>query len=48
MPGLYQPGHFDFAGTIVGVVEIAALARSESSVEPGDAIVGLAGGRSAH
>jgi phosphoribosylformylglycinamidine cyclo-ligase len=40
MPGLYAPGHFDLAGTIVGVVEIAALPKTES-VEPGDAIVGL-------
>jgi phosphoribosylformylglycinamidine cyclo-ligase len=40
MPGLYAPGHFDLAGTIVGLVEIADLPRSDS-VEPGDAIVGL-------
>ncbi len=40
MPGLYQPGHFDLAGTIVGLVEIASLPKPES-VEPGDAIVGL-------
>jgi phosphoribosylformylglycinamidine cyclo-ligase len=40
MPGLYAPGHFDLAGTIVGVVEIAALPPTHS-VGPGDAIVGL-------
>ncbi|HEX3456872.1 MAG TPA: phosphoribosylformylglycinamidine cyclo-ligase [Candidatus Baltobacteraceae bacterium] len=40
MPGLYQPGHFDLAGTIVGVVATAALARLNRA-EPGDAIVGL-------
>ncbi|HVN69784.1 MAG TPA: phosphoribosylformylglycinamidine cyclo-ligase [Candidatus Binatia bacterium] len=40
MPGLYQRDHFDLAGTIVGVVEIAALPDWES-VAPGDAIVGL-------
>lgn len=40
MPGLYAPGHFDLAGTIVGSVEIDALPKPES-VTPGDAIVGL-------
>lgn len=40
MPGLYQTSHFDLAGTIVGIVEIAALERL-GGVEPGDAIVGL-------
>ncbi len=40
MPGLYLPGHFDLAGTIVGVVDTAALARLNQA-EPGDAIVGL-------
>jgi phosphoribosylformylglycinamidine cyclo-ligase len=40
MPGLYQSAHFDLAGTIVGLVEIASLPRPES-VEAGDAIVGL-------
>jgi phosphoribosylformylglycinamidine cyclo-ligase len=40
MPGLYQPAHFDLAGTIVGMVEIAALERL-GGVEPGDAIIGL-------
>ncbi|HEY6486264.1 MAG TPA: phosphoribosylformylglycinamidine cyclo-ligase [Candidatus Cybelea sp.] len=40
MPGLYQAGHFDLAGTIVGIVEVEALSRL-GGVEPGDAIVGL-------
>ena len=25
MPGLYKPGDFDLAGTIVGIVDIAAI-----------------------
>ncbi|HET7814326.1 MAG TPA: phosphoribosylformylglycinamidine cyclo-ligase, partial [Candidatus Baltobacteraceae bacterium] len=40
MPGLYAPGHFDLAGTIVGIVDRAAV-PDPSSVEPGDAIIGL-------
>jgi phosphoribosylformylglycinamidine cyclo-ligase len=40
MPGLYQPGHFDLAGTIVGGVERAQLI-DVTRVVPGDAIVGL-------
>jgi phosphoribosylformylglycinamidine cyclo-ligase len=40
MPSLYQPGHFDLAGTIVGLVDIATLPKLESIV-PGDAIIGL-------
>jgi phosphoribosylformylglycinamidine cyclo-ligase len=40
MPGLYQPSHFDLAGTIVGIVEMEALDRL-GGVEPGDAIIGL-------
>jgi phosphoribosylformylglycinamidine cyclo-ligase len=40
MPGLYAPGHFDLAGTIVGIVDTAAV-PDPSSVQPGDAIVGL-------
>lgn len=40
MPGLYAREHFDLAGTIVGMVEIAALEQM-GGVEPGDAIVGL-------
>ncbi len=40
MPGLYAPGHFDLAGTIVGTVDVDAVPQPES-VEAGDAIVGL-------
>jgi phosphoribosylformylglycinamidine cyclo-ligase len=40
MPGLYAPGHFDLAGTIVGVVDDVDLPKPESVVA-GDAIVGL-------
>jgi phosphoribosylformylglycinamidine cyclo-ligase len=40
MPGLYQPGDFDLAGTIVGIVDIAAIPDKTRVVE-GDAIVGL-------
>jgi phosphoribosylformylglycinamidine cyclo-ligase len=40
MPGLYARGHFDLAGTIVGCVAVDAIPDG-STVEPGDAIVGL-------
>jgi phosphoribosylformylglycinamidine cyclo-ligase len=40
MPGLYAPGHFDLAGTIVGTVERDAVPNPETVVA-GDAIVGL-------
>jgi phosphoribosylformylglycinamidine cyclo-ligase len=40
MPGLYAAGHFDLAGTIVGVVEVADL-PNPGNVVAGDAIVGL-------
>jgi len=40
MPGLYRPGDFDLAGTIVGIVELAAVPQHERVVE-GDAILGL-------
>lgn len=40
MPGLYAPGHFDLAGTIVGNVDTNALPQPES-VTAGDAIIGL-------
>lgn len=40
MPGLYQPGDFDLAGTIVGVVDIADI-PDRARVGEGDAIVGL-------
>ncbi len=40
MPGLYKPGDFDLAGTIVGVVDIAAIPE-RARVAEGDAILGL-------
>jgi phosphoribosylformylglycinamidine cyclo-ligase len=40
MPGLYKPGDFDLAGTIVGLVDVAAIPDRER-VGEGDAIVGL-------
>jgi len=38
MPGLYQPGNFDLAGTIIGVVE-EEEALHGSSIQPGDALL---------
>lgn len=40
LPDLYAPGHFDLAGTVVGVVERAALIDG-SHVEAGDRVWGL-------
>jgi phosphoribosylformylglycinamidine cyclo-ligase len=40
MPGLYAQGHFDLAGTIVGLVDLSDVPKKEDVV-PGDAIVGL-------
>jgi len=40
MPGLYAPGDFDLAGTIVGVVDLADVPKPEHVVS-GDAIIGL-------
>lgn len=40
MPGLYAPGHFDLAGTIVGIVDSDKVPNPQD-VQPGDAIVGL-------
>jgi phosphoribosylformylglycinamidine cyclo-ligase len=40
MPGLYAEGHFDLAGTIVGLVDLADVPKKED-VAPGDAIIGL-------
>ena len=41
MPGLYQPGHFDLAGTIVGVVEEDEALHGDQIV-PGDVLLGYA------
>ncbi len=40
MPGLYQPDHFDLAGTIVGMVD-ADRVPDPATVSPGDPILGL-------
>jgi phosphoribosylformylglycinamidine cyclo-ligase len=40
MPGLYAPGDFDLAGTIVGIVEKKDILTG-SGVKPGDQILGL-------
>ena len=41
MPGVYAPGEFDLVGTVVGVVDRAALIDG-SRTQPGDAVIGLA------
>ncbi len=41
MPGVYAPGEFDLAGTIVGVVERSEVVDGRA-IRPGDAILGLA------
>jgi phosphoribosylamine--glycine ligase/phosphoribosylaminoimidazole synthetase len=41
MPGVYAPGAFDVAGTLVGVAERAAL-LPRHDVGPGDVLIGLA------
>jgi len=41
MPGLYAHGHFDLAGTIVGVVEESEALHGDA-VRPGDVLIGYA------
>ena len=41
MPGLYQPGTFDLAGTIIGVVEEERALHGDAIV-PGDVLLGYA------
>jgi len=41
MPGMYQSGEYDLAGTIVGVVDRAKMLDG-SRVKPGDKLIGLA------
>lgn len=41
MPGVYLPGAFDLAGTIVGVVEQDAITGSGQSIAMGDILLGL-------
>ncbi len=40
MPGVYQPGEFDIAGTIVGLVEQEAI-LPRRDLQPGDLLLGL-------
>ena len=42
MPGMYHPGEYDLAGTIVGVVDRPKLLDG-SKIRPGDVLVGLRG-----
>lgn len=42
MPGMYQPGEYDLAGTIVGVVDRARLLDG-SKIKTGDVLIGLRG-----
>lgn len=41
MPGLYQPGHYDLAGTIIGVVEEKEALHGDR-IAPGDILLGYA------
>lgn len=41
MPGLYQPGTYDLAGTIVGIVEEDRALHGDA-IEPGDILLGYA------
>ena len=42
MPGMYLPGEYDLAGTIVGVVDRPKLLDG-SKIKPGDVLIGLRG-----
>jgi phosphoribosylformylglycinamidine synthase I len=41
MPDVYLPGAFDLAGTIVGIVEQAAVIGSQRNIAVGDILLGL-------
>jgi phosphoribosylaminoimidazole synthetase len=41
MPGVYQPGEFDVAGTIVGVVARARILPRTNELQAGDVLIGL-------
>jgi phosphoribosylformylglycinamidine cyclo-ligase len=41
LPDMYEEGHYDLAGTILGVVEESAAVHGDK-VQPGDALVGYA------
>ncbi|TLM81821.1 MAG: phosphoribosylformylglycinamidine cyclo-ligase, partial [Actinobacteria bacterium] len=40
MPGVYQPGEFDLAGTIVGALDRARM-LPHADLQPGDVLIGL-------
>ena len=42
MPGVYTPGEFDVAGTIVGVLERDNILPRTKELKPGDVLIGLA------
>lgn len=41
MPGVYLPGEFDVAGTIVGLLERDSLLPRSADFQPGDVLMGL-------
>ncbi len=41
MPGVYQPGEFDVAGTIVGLVDRAQILPRTAELRAGDILIGL-------
>ncbi len=41
MPGVYQPGEFDVAGTIVGLVDRAQILPRTDRLQAGDILIGL-------
>ncbi len=41
MPGVYQPGEFDVAGTIVGVLERERILPRTAELKAGDVLIGL-------
>ena len=42
MPGLYRPGEYDLAGFCVGAVERDRLLPRIDTIQPGDAVLGIA------
>jgi phosphoribosylformylglycinamidine cyclo-ligase len=42
MPGFYDPGEYDMAGFVVGIVERARMIDGPRRVRPGDVVLGLA------
>ncbi|MDQ3249692.1 MAG: phosphoribosylformylglycinamidine cyclo-ligase [Chloroflexota bacterium] len=41
MPGVYVEGAFDLAGTVVGLVDRAAILPNMAAMQPGDLLIGL-------